>query len=143
MSLARRHTPELSAQRVREHLAWTRAKLEAPQVRAALSRSTVAEGAESLAEVPFLVRDGEALMEGIIDRLVLTRDGDRITSATILDYKTDVVAQGDDEALSGRVEHYRPQIDAYRRAVASLYGLDPADVSGALIFLDPGEVRSL
>jgi ATP-dependent helicase/nuclease subunit A len=143
LRIAQRHTPDLPPELVQEHLDWTRARLDAPEVRAVLSRSSAAEDAEVLAEMPFLVRDGDALMEGIIDRLVLTRDGDRVTSAAILDYKTDALTQGDEAALSTRVDHYRPQMEAYRGAVASLYGLDVTEVSGELIFLGVGRVRSV
>jgi hypothetical protein len=41
------------------------------------------------------------------------------------------------------VDFYRPQIDAYREAVAGRYGLDLSAVKGKLLFLRHGLVSEL
>jgi len=70
---------------------------------------------------------------GFIDRLVLHRDGGQVRSAQVIDYKTDAVASAD----KVRAAH-REQMEAYRSAVAALFGLPSSDVSCALVWLkDP------
>jgi 2-keto-4-pentenoate hydratase len=39
-----------------------------------------------------------------------------------------------------RAAHYRPQIDAYRRAVGGMYGLEERAVQGWLVFLEAGQI---
>jgi ATP-dependent helicase/nuclease subunit A len=88
--------------------------------------------------------DGE-VVTGVIDRLVLLRapaDGQkrpgRVVAAEVLDFKTDEVA--DFAALEARAAVYDPQLEAYRDAVAGLYGLEPARVGGGLLFLAAGRL---
>ncbi|HSJ10352.1 MAG TPA: UvrD-helicase domain-containing protein [Longimicrobiales bacterium] len=91
-------------------------------------------------EVPFLLREGDTVVEGFIDRLVLTRAGGRVVAADVIDFKTDEL---DAAAIDARVEHYRPQLAAYRRAVSVMYGLAPDVVSARLVFLHSGRVVPL
>jgi ATP-dependent exoDNAse (exonuclease V) beta subunit len=79
-------------------------------------------------------------MEGVVDRLVLLREDGEVMAARILGYKTDAMEPEDAASLQDRIRHYAPQINAYRRAVSGLYGLDPAQVEGGLVFLDTGMV---
>jgi ATP-dependent helicase/nuclease subunit A len=108
-----------------------------------LGRARHGEGATVLREVPFVHRAEGALMQGIIDRLVLLHEGDTPVGAEILDFKTDAVAAGDDAALEERVAHYRPQLEAYRRAVVAGYGLPPERITARLLFLEVGAVREV
>ncbi len=87
----------------------------------------------------FAVRDAGGLLSGSIDRLVLLVRGGRVLAADVLDFKTDRLS-GPDE-LDGRVQFYRPQIAAYRRAVGQLYQLDPEQIASRLVFVDAGVVR--
>ena len=48
---------------------------------------------------------------------------------------------GEAAAINDRVEHYRPQIDAYRQAVAQFMRLAPASVVARLVFVEPAVVR--
>jgi ATP-dependent exoDNAse (exonuclease V) beta subunit len=90
-------------------------------------------------ERSFAVRDGEELLVGTIDRLVTVRSRDgELLGAEIVDFKTDAASPTE---LDARVEHYRPQIDAYRRAVAAMYRLAPTVVLARLVFLVPGRAR--
>ena len=92
-------------------------------------------------ERPFAVRDDDAILRGAIDRMVVLYDVDRPIAADVLDYKTDTVAADDEDALAARVEEYRPQLEAYRRAVAGMTGLEPSLISTRLAFVGPGVVR--
>ncbi|MGD9126112.1 MAG: UvrD-helicase domain-containing protein, partial [Planctomycetia bacterium] len=70
-------------------------------------------------ERPFTVRDGgSTIMTGVIDRLVVLFDGQTPIGAEVLDFKTDRIAA---EQRPDRIEFYRPQIEAYRRAVLKWY----------------------
>ena len=139
-----------------------RAALQKPAIRAALSRKTYEQIAAGQArsavhadshlgqprwevwrERPFAVRDGEGILSGTIDRLVVLFDGQRPVGADVLDFKSDRLAAGDARALQARTEFYRAQLGAYVRAVAGLFGLDPAHISARLAFLEPGIVCRL
>ena len=90
-------------------------------------------------------------MQGFIDRLLLYYRADKVSgdkpnadaviAADILDFKTDAVEAG--EAVDQRVEYYRPQLAAYRRAVAEVFRLDPWRVSARLLFVEPGVIERL
>lgn len=84
-------------------------------------------------ERPFIVRDGGALLEGAIDRLVVLRQGGRAVAADILDFKTDNLPNA--EAANRANEFYRPQLEAYRRAVMQLTGLSAERVAARLLFV--------
>jgi ATP-dependent exoDNAse (exonuclease V) beta subunit len=86
--------------------------------------------------------DGEVLT-GSIDRLVLVYDGDQLVAADVLDYKTDAVASQDDPRFEERVEHYRPQIQAYCRAVSQMTGLPDGSIGARLLFVGPGIVAPI
>jgi ATP-dependent exoDNAse (exonuclease V) beta subunit len=147
-----REAPELAGDRRRDFLReWggiVETAAEREEVRTALSRARAGEvhpGAELVVEreLPFLLREEGALVEGIIDRLVLVRREGRVVAAEVVDYKTDRIAPGDDEALRESVALYAPQLRAYRRAVAHLYGIEPDAVRLRLVYLVPGVVRDV
>lgn len=139
-----------------------RTALNKPAIRAALSRATYQRPAgdatgctvhagpqvasprwEVWRERPFAVRDEDAILSGFIDRLVVLYDGDTPVAADVLDFKTDAVAADDPQAIQARVEEYRPQLEAYRRAVSSLFNLDATRVSARLAFVEPGVIKSV
>ena len=91
-------------------------------------------------ERPFAVPENGGLLTGSIDRLVLLLDQDRIVAADIIDFKTDQLAENDERGWQSRIEFYRPQMQAYRRAVAALTGLSPAQISGRLLFVSAGRL---
>jgi ATP-dependent exoDNAse (exonuclease V) beta subunit len=94
-------------------------------------------------EWPFLVREGDRILSGQIDRLVVWYDGDRPLAADVIDFKTDRLAADNPAALADRVEHYRPQLEAYRRALARLFRLPADRVSARLAFVELGIVQVL
>ncbi len=91
----------------------------------------------------FIVRNETKFWDGSVDRLVWLGDGNRTLAADIIDFKTDDVAPDDAAALAERIEHYRPQIDAYRNAVARLGTLNPECIAARLVFTRPGKVVEL
>ncbi|MHB1167883.1 MAG: UvrD-helicase domain-containing protein [Longimicrobiales bacterium] len=112
--------------------------LRQPALARLLRRSEWPTGSSVAHEVPFLAREGDTMVEGFIDRLVLTRTDGRVTSAALIDYKTDAVTSG--REVEDRTSHYVPQVQAYRRAVCRMYGLEPAAVEAWLVFLEAGAV---
>lgn len=140
MAAARAIDPRIPADRLaalRER--WGRWTASDP-VRRALSRASYGEGAALEREVRFIHRDGDAVLEGAIDRLVLLRQDGRVTGAVILDYKTDRVDPSDAGALAAKAETYRPQLHAYRRAVAGWYRIPAETISCRLVVLEAGAV---
>ena len=60
--------------------------------------------------------------------------------ADVIDFKTDVLSV---EALADRVDHYRPQLEAYRQAASRFLGLPPERISLRLVFVALGVVESV
>ena len=82
----------------------------------------------------FDLLDGREWISGTLDRVVLERDAQgSATAATIVDFKTDDVA--DDEAMQKRAGGYRPQLQRYAEAVRRLTGLEREAVKCVLIFV--------
>lgn len=94
-------------------------------------------------ERPFAVRIDDQLVTGSIDRLVVIKNGGKPVAADVIDFKTDDIATDDAVALSKKVNLYRPQIDAYRRAVAQMLLLAPERVSARLVFLKVDRVEAV
>ena len=85
-------------------------------------------------ELPFTHKDGEELISGQIDRLVVGYAGDKPIAAEVLDYKTDA---GDPEELA---KHYAPQMAAYTAAAARFTKLPENQIDGQLLLLQKGMV---
>lgn len=110
-----------------------------PAIRATLSRSRYPGEAEVECEAPFLRRSGDTLVEGSIDRLVVTYSEGRPIAAEIIDFKT---ARGS-EPIDGLVKRYAGQLHAYREAVAEMFDIPESKCQATLLFLEAGEVRSV
>lgn len=93
-------------------------------------------------ERSFAIRDNNTVISGIIDRLVLISDGDRLLAADIVDFKTDSVSAADPKALRDRIEHYRAQLQTYRPAVARIFKLPVERISARLLMVGAGIVVS-
>ena len=89
--------------------------------------------------MPFVARDREGILQGVADRVVRIPDpeGERLQ---VTDWKTDRIPAEDAGALEERAAHYRPQIQAYCRALAHLEGVEDERVEGVLAFLAAGRV---
>ncbi len=98
--------------------------LKHPAISRALRRT---DATELWRERAFAVREGDRLLRGTFDRVTFHPGG----RAIIIDYKTDTQAD---------TERYRPQLEAYRRALAKLRGLDEAAITCLLLFVGSGEV---
>ena len=92
-------------------------------------------------ERPFAMREEEALVHGIIDRLVLFWQEERVIAADILDFKSEVVAIGDAAAIAATAARYQAQLVLYQRAVARLYALDTDRIVTRLLFVRCGMVQ--
>lgn len=136
--------------------------LRSPEIARAMSRDSYqpprdlnldAAVLEELARAPiamdvrnersFAIREGNTIVSGSIDRLVLMSHGDRVVAADIIDFKTDSIAADDSDALAERVEYYRGQLETYRPAVARLYNLPLERISARLLMLGTGVVANL
>ena len=141
VAIARRIAPEWNEEETHSTLRWLRERLEAPAMAVPLRRASWPTGTRVERELPFIVREGDTLVEGVLDRLVLIPGPDgTVAEAVVIDYKTDRVMDGPG-AQPDRTDHYREQLRTYLRSVQVLYGLGPAQVHGMLLFLDSG--RSL
>jgi len=83
------------------------------------------------------------LLTGAVDRLVTISRNGKVERAEILDFKTDLVGDRGSTAFSERVAHYRPQIDAYRNAVATAFQIPVDAVAGTLVMLDAADFEPL
>jgi len=133
---------EPDAERRRAALGELRAALDREPIARALRRPAAPPGTEYEVgrERGFslvLQDDGgqPVLWSGAIDRVVLERRAGELVRARVIDYKTDRV---DPAGLGERVEHYRPQLEGYRRVVARLTDLPLDAVEAELLFLHPG-----
>ena len=64
-------------------------------------------------------------------------------AADILDFKTDAIDPKDPNALKTKVNHYRPQIEAYRNAVVQMAGLPKSHVGARLLFVGSGDSEAI
>ena len=88
----------------------------------------------------FAVQTPVGFLEGLIDRLVLVYQGDKIVAADVIELKTDQV---DPAELQGLIEHYTPQLNGYREAVARFASLPIEKVSTRMLFVATGQVVNL
>jgi ATP-dependent helicase/nuclease subunit A len=88
----------------------------------------------------FLIQDESKFWNGSFDRIVWLGDRDRLVAADVIDFKTDDIAPGDDQGLAARTAHYRPQLEAYRKAIARLGGLPLESIAARLAFTCAGSV---
>jgi ATP-dependent exoDNAse (exonuclease V) beta subunit len=94
-------------------------------------------------ERPFdLMLEDQRWISGTFDRVNIACDADgRALSATIIDFKTDDVA--DDGALAEKQKGYASQIALYRNAVVRLTGLPPTKVQASLLFTRTARLISM
>jgi hypothetical protein len=146
-AIARMTVPGMPADQVTGLITEFRGWMGAESIRSALSRDGLPSDLFTVIcvenELPFVCRVGDEIQEGIIDRLVLIQRDGRIVGAEILDFKTDSVESGVDEALTAHAELYRPQILAYCNVVREQYGLAEGDVGGKLVFLGAGVIKKV
>jgi len=112
--------------------------LRFPAVRAALTPRYDREDAP-WRERAFAVLDGDRLLKGVFDRVVVGRDAAGApTAAHLIDFKTDAVPEGDTGAAGQKAAYYAGQIELYRRALTRLLGLPADRVTAELLFVNAG-----
>ncbi len=94
--------------------------------------------AEVFNERRFVVREEDRFLSGIIDRLVVLYDQDQAIAADVIDFKTDAIDSTDTAAISAKLEFYRPQLDAYRRAVARMFRIPTRRITARLVLVSAG-----
>ena len=96
-----------------------------------------------LTEQSIAARVDTSLMTGSIDRLVLIRQGGKLVGADVIDFKTDAIEPGDETTLDEKIDFYRPQIDAYQRAVSKMFRIESERIAGRLLFVSVGKIATL
>lgn len=94
-------------------------------------------------EQPFALEEGDGTLLGIVDRLVVWSRQGRPVAAEVIDFKFDGMGTAGRDRTKIRGEKtafYTPQLEAYRRAIVAIHGIDPARVSCDLVFMRSGEV---
>jgi ATP-dependent exoDNAse (exonuclease V) beta subunit len=86
-------------------------------------------------ERDFVMRQGETLVRGRYDRVVLGTAGGRVRRAHVVEFKTDRLLSRDPSRVAEAAEAYRSQINAYRAAVAERVGLPACSVEASLAFV--------
>jgi ATP-dependent exoDNAse (exonuclease V) beta subunit len=85
----------------------------------------------------FAVATDRGFIQGVIDRLILIYQGDRLIAADIVDLKTDDVA---DDQLHEKITAYRPQLATYREAASRFLRLPIQQIATRLVFVSTGQV---
>jgi ATP-dependent exoDNAse (exonuclease V) beta subunit len=72
--------------------------------------------------------------------LVILRHEGKVLGAEIIDYKTDQCDHREDLQvwLKQRVEHHRPQLQAYSEVVAKMLDVRPSQIDCSLMLLSAG-----
>ena len=90
-------------------------------------------------EIPILTRIGESDFHGIIDRMVLRKNGDQVVAAELIDFKTDTHAKDSSEL----VDKYRDQMEKYRLAVGNGWGIPLESIAVKLAHINSATFTSL
>ncbi len=84
--------------------------------------------------------DGEVLVRGVFDRVILRRGADGTpVSAEIIDFKTDRLDANN--TLDRAAAHHRSQMEAYRSALSALTGLPESAIGVTLLFTSMPALR--
>ena len=135
--------PFFTAETIQTAVSRVIAQLRAGKIAASLSRPK--DSAVAVRERQFLhFNEYGGLRQGAIDRIVLHGKPGAWTQIDIVDFKTDrPLVEGDPKWSASRAEHHRPQLYAYREAVAAEYSVDPKIISTSIVLLSRGEVITL
>ncbi|MEC7447841.1 MAG: 3'-5' exonuclease, partial [Planctomycetota bacterium] len=91
-------------------------------------------------EYEFATIMDQQMWRGAIDRLVWVRSESKLEAADIIDFKTDRVETAEGLVLQERVDYYRPQLEAYRRALSKMTCLPESRISTRLWFVQTNEI---
>ncbi|MGA1392535.1 MAG: UvrD-helicase domain-containing protein [Phycisphaerales bacterium] len=140
----RRALPRREAAWRADRLAEFRDMLAKPAIAKTLARP--ADGPARVWRERRLVSvEGDAVRQGIIDRLVVVGEPGAWRRADILDFKTDGFGEHppSEEALAAKADFYRGQLRSYRGEVAKQFQIDLAFVATRLALVGPGEVAEV
>jgi len=99
------------------------------------------ESIEVFRERRFAIGRGQAIVEGVMDRMVQLNGPDGVVAADIVDFKSEEVTSS--AAIAGAVERYRPQLEAYREAASLMFQLPAERISIRLAFLHCDEIVAI
>lgn len=86
-------------------------------------------------EKAFSYVEGDQFYSGVFDRVHLYRDASgSLVRAEIIDFKTDRIHQSN--TVKAATEQHRPQMESYRKAIATITGLPEDAISAKLLFTD-------
>ncbi len=139
LAAGRAALPEASDDVIRQYLPKFRRMLNDPAVSRVLARPTGGGEVELWRERPFALRLGDRLLRGAFDRVVVTREAGAARAAALVDFKTDRIEPGGAD-LATVTERYRPQIHAYRSALAAMLAIPEASVTAHLLYVTSGDV---
>jgi len=131
---------------------WLADRLRAAPIHGALSRSRYPSDVQVERELRFLLRTGDTMMEGSVDRVVVVIEEGVPVRAEVFDYKTDRIPSKRDTTsspgenatwLDERLAFYSPQIEAYRESISAVLGIPHERVEAHLLFLDPGTLATV
>ena len=78
-------------------------------------------------------------MNGIIDRLVILKRDGRPMAAEVIDFKTDQI----NESSQQTAEKHADQMESYRLAVSSTWGIEPDRIDCRVLLVKSGELVTL
>jgi ATP-dependent exoDNAse (exonuclease V) beta subunit len=143
LEVARRVAPFSDSARLNNLIADFRKWCAQPALVDVLARSRYAQGEVELErELGFIHRFGDVLLEGAIDRLVISYEGGVPVCAEVIDFKTDRVGPTG-RGIGELKKHYAPQLAAYAAAVAGMYRLPATACAATLVFLEAGRAETL
>ncbi|MCP4786633.1 MAG: UvrD-helicase domain-containing protein [Fuerstiella sp.] len=93
-------------------------------------------------ERPFVLKRDGAIVQGTIDRLVILREAGKPVAADIVDYKTDRLTGELATWVANKTQHYSAQLQQYRQAVQTCFGIEPTAISARLALLEVDMVVS-
>ncbi len=86
-------------------------------------------------ERAFTYVEGYQFHNGVFDRVHLHQDADgQILRAEIIDFKTDRIHKSN--SIEQATEHHRPQLEAYRKALSKILGIEESRIELKLLFTD-------
>lgn len=104
------------------------------------SRRTFSDGCEVWRERSFALYQGDSVLTGAFDRVVVQRDRKEARGAHIYDFKTEGVAEG---MLHDHIELHRRQLEVYREALSTMLNLSASEIKTFLVFTSLREVHEV
>ncbi|WP_162028598.1 MULTISPECIES: exodeoxyribonuclease V subunit beta [unclassified Lentimonas] len=93
-------------------------------------------------ERAFSYVEGDQFTNGIFDRVVIHYDtSGAITRAEIIDFKTDRIHESN--TILQATDHHRPQLEAYRKALSKIVGLNENAIELKLVFTNVSKLVSV